>query len=174
MAICRDDGLISIPNSKGPLTCKIQKKFIRTFKYKELTIGISYNLKIVHFFYVTLNLNYNSYKPLCKINDNQHTWMLVSNNPASIVKQIPNAINIRINRLSLLKTSNNHKGFYNEAIYNSSYKNEPKYLESNRNDSNRGNNIRNNKTARGVMVILVGNGHGDTSSKPGRDWLHFT
>ena len=28
--------------------------------------------------------------------------------------------------------------------------------------------------ARGVIVIVVGNGHGDTSSNPGRDWLHFT
>ena len=28
--------------------------------------------------------------------------------------------------------------------------------------------------ARGVMVILAGNGHGDTCSNPGRDWLHFT
>ena len=28
--------------------------------------------------------------------------------------------------------------------------------------------------ARGVMVIVKGNGHGDTSSNPGRDWLHFT
>ena len=28
--------------------------------------------------------------------------------------------------------------------------------------------------AHGVMVIVVGNGHGDTSSNPGRDWLHFT
>ena len=28
--------------------------------------------------------------------------------------------------------------------------------------------------APGVMVIVVGNGHGDTSSNPGRDWLHFT
>ena len=27
---------------------------------------------------------------------------------------------------------------------------------------------------RGVMVIIVGNGHGDTSSNPGRDWLLFT
>ena len=26
----------------------------------------------------------------------------------------------------------------------------------------------------GVMVIVVGNGHGDTSSNPGRNWLHFT
>ena len=28
--------------------------------------------------------------------------------------------------------------------------------------------------ARGLMVIVVGNGHSDTSSNPGRDWLHFT
>ena len=28
--------------------------------------------------------------------------------------------------------------------------------------------------ARGVMVIVVGNGHGDMSSNSGRDWLHFT
>ena len=28
--------------------------------------------------------------------------------------------------------------------------------------------------ARGVMVIITGNGHGDTSSNPGGDWLHFT
>ena len=28
--------------------------------------------------------------------------------------------------------------------------------------------------ARGVVVIAVGNEHGDTSSNPGRDWLHFT
>ena len=28
--------------------------------------------------------------------------------------------------------------------------------------------------AHGVMVIIVGNGHGDTSSNPGQDWLHFT
>ena len=28
--------------------------------------------------------------------------------------------------------------------------------------------------ARGVMVIVVGNGNDDTSSNPGRNWLHFT
>ena len=26
----------------------------------------------------------------------------------------------------------------------------------------------------GVMVIIVGNGHGDTSSNSGRDWSHST
>ena len=29
-------------------------------------------------------------------------------------------------------------------------------------------------SACGVIVIVVGNEHGDTSSNPGRDWLHFT
>ena len=33
---------------------------------------------------------------------------------------------------------------------------------------------KNNGGARGVMVIVVGNGLGDTSSNPGREWLHFT
>ena len=28
--------------------------------------------------------------------------------------------------------------------------------------------------ARGVMVIIVGNGHGDTRSNPEWDWWHFT
>ena len=28
--------------------------------------------------------------------------------------------------------------------------------------------------ARGVMVIVAGNGHGETSSNIGREWLHFT
>ena len=28
--------------------------------------------------------------------------------------------------------------------------------------------------ARGVMIIVVGNGHGDTSSNPEQDQLHFT
>ena len=28
--------------------------------------------------------------------------------------------------------------------------------------------------ARGVMFIVVGNGHGDTGSNPTQDWLHFT
>ena len=39
----------------------------------------------------------------------------------------------------LLKTFNNHK----EILYNSSYKNELKYLEANKHHKNRGNNIGN-------------------------------
>ena len=28
--------------------------------------------------------------------------------------------------------------------------------------------------ARGAIIIVAGYGHGDTSSNPGPDWLHFT
>ena len=30
------------------------------------------------------------------------------------------------------------------------------------------------KNNNGVMVIVAGYGHSDTSSNPGGDWLHFT
>ena len=36
------------------------------------------------------------------------------------------------------------------------------------------NKCKNSGGARGVMVIDVGNGNGDTSSNPRQDWLHFT
>ena len=132
LGIYRDDGLISIPNSNGSLTSKIQKKDIRAFKYMGLEIEISSNLKIVNFLDVTLNLNDDYYKPFSKTNGIPTYINVSSNHPASIVKQIPNAIDIRINRLSSSKNIfNNHKEFYNEAIHNSGYKNELKYLEAN-------------------------------------------
>ena len=103
-----------------------------------LKIEICYNLKIVNFLDVTLYLNDNCYKPLSKSNALPTYINFSSNHPASIVKQIPNAINIKVNRLSSSKNIfNNHKKFYNEPIYNSGYKNELKYLEANRNPNNR-------------------------------------
>ena len=110
VGIYRDDELISTPNSNGPLKSKIQKKVIRAFRYMGLKIEISSNLKIVNILDVTLNLNENSNKPFCKTYTIP-TYINVSYNPsASIVKQIPNAINIRINRLSSSKNIfHNHK-----------------------------------------------------------------
>ena len=110
-----------------------------------LKIEISSNLKIVNFLEVTFNLSNNSYKPFSKSNALPTYINVSSNHPSSIVKQIPNAINIRINTLSASKNIfNNHKEFYNEASYNRGYKNKLKYLEVNRHHINRGNNIGNN------------------------------
>ena len=64
---------------------------------------------------------------------------------ASIVKQILNAINIRIIRLSSSKNIfDNHKEFYNKAVHNSGHRNKLRYLEANKHHINRGNNIGNN------------------------------
>ena len=98
VGIIWDDGLTSLRNSNGSLTSKIQKKVIRAFKYIGLKIDISFDLKIVNFLDVTLNLTENSYKPFSKTNAIPTYINIGSDHPASIVKQIPNAVNIRINR----------------------------------------------------------------------------
>ena len=98
-----DDRLISVLYNKGPLTSKIQKKVIRAFKYMGLSIEISSNLKIVYFLDVTLNLSDYSYKSFSNSNAIPPYIHINSNHPTSLVKQIPDVINIRINRLSSLK-----------------------------------------------------------------------
>ena len=50
----RNDGLISITNSNGPLTSKMQNKIIRAFEYMGLKIEISFNLKVVNFLVVAV------------------------------------------------------------------------------------------------------------------------
>ena len=57
-----------------------------------------------------------------------------------------------MNRLSSCKNIfNHHKAFYNEALHNSGYKNELKYLEANRHHKNRDNNIGNHGTNNDIM-----------------------
>ena len=107
---------------------------------------ISSNLKIVNFYDVTLNLNDNSYKPFIKANTLPTYINVSSNYPTSTVKQIPNAIDIRINRLSSSKNIfNNHKEFYNKVMYNCGYKNELRYLEVKRDHNNKENNLGSNR-----------------------------
>ena len=77
-----------------------------------LKIEISSNLKIIHFLDVTLNLTNNTYKQVSKANTTSIYINVNSNHPESLVNQIPNAISIRINRLSSSKNIfNNDKEF---------------------------------------------------------------
>ena len=69
-----------------------------------MELKISSNLKIVNFLDFTFNLSNYSYKSFSKSNALPTYINVSSNHPASIVKQIPNAINIEINRLSSSKT----------------------------------------------------------------------
>ena len=107
-----------------------------------LRMEIISNLKILVFLVVTLNLSDYSYKPFNKFNAIPTYININSNQPASIVEQFPDVIIIRINRLSSIKIYNN-KDSFNEALYNSGYKNELVYLDAYKHHINGGNNIGN-------------------------------
>ena len=122
IGIYRDDGLIYIPDSNGPKTSNIEKKIIRAFRFLGFKIEIVSNLNIVNFLDISFNLPNNSYKPFCKDNLNPCYINVHSDHPKSIIKQIPNAINIRISRLCSNKhifDANSRK--YEEALGKSGF-----------------------------------------------------
>ena len=53
-------------------------------------------------------------------------------------------------------------------------KNSEKNLELIKEQRKKGSKNEERGGARGVMVIVAGCGHDNTSSEPGRAWLHFT
>ena len=81
------------------------------------------------------------------------TYINVSyNHPTRIIKQIPNAISIRINRFSSSKMIfNNYKEIYNEAILNSGHKNQLQYLETKTHNNNKDNYLEYHRTVNIIM-----------------------
>ena len=128
----RNDGLIYIPNSNGPLSSSIQKRIIRAFKFLGFRIEISSNIKIVNFLDVTLDLSNNSYKPFIKNNQNPTYINVNSNHPKNIIKQIPKAVNLRIGKLSanekIFKESSKR---YINALKHSGFNEDFRYLNEN-------------------------------------------
>ena len=127
-------------------------------------IEISSNLKIVNFLDVALYLNDNSYKPLGKVNAIPTYINVSSHHPSFIVKQILNAINIRINKLSFSKNILIKRNFIMKPYIT--------YLPT----PLPGQDMRQGQFTRFEVRVFpsprldfVGNGHGDTSSNPGRN-----
>ena len=131
VGLYRDDGIIYISESNGPKTSSIQKKIIRAFKLLGLRIQIVSNLKIVDFLDVTLNLNNGTFKLFSK-NDSAPRYINISSNhPRSVLRQIPNAVNQRINRLSSSKKIfEENKGRYDDALKDSGFQGTLEYLTS--------------------------------------------
>ena len=132
VGLYRDDGLLYIPNSNGPLSSSIQKMIIRAFKFLGFKIEISSNIKIVNFLDVTLDLSSNSNKPFIKSNQNPSYINVNSNHPKNIIKQISKAVNLRIGKLSanenIFKESSKK---YIDALKNSGFKEDFRYLKEN-------------------------------------------
>ena len=93
-----------------------------------MRIETSSNLEIVNFLDVIFNLD----KSFKTFNKNNHipTYVNINlNHPKSIIKQIPNTVNLGINRLSSFKNIfENNKKFYNET---SSFHQKLEYLDIN-------------------------------------------
>ena len=124
-----DDGIIYIPDSNGPKTSSIQKKIIRAFKLLGLRIQIASNLKIVDFLDVTLNLDNGTFKPFSKNNSAPRYIDVSSNHPRLVLRQIANAVNVRINKLSSCKKIfEENKSRYDDALKDSGFQGRLEYL----------------------------------------------
>ena len=69
---------------------------------------------------------------------------------------------------------NSENVLYQERIFPMEHRNEVERVYIGISARNEKQRLYNHGGARGVIVIVVGNGHGDMSSNPGRDRLNFT
>ena len=97
IGLYRDDGLAILKNTSGPEAEKLKKKLQKLFKEKDLDIIIQCNLKITNYLDITLNLNDGSYRPYRKPNEETNYIHINSDHPPSIIKEIPQSIEKRLN-----------------------------------------------------------------------------
>ena len=97
IGLYRDDGLASGSQTPRQLDI-IKKKLCKIFKDNELSITIQANLKVVNFLDLTLDLNSGLYKTFMKPNDIPVYVNVKSNHPPSILKNIPAAVNKRLEK----------------------------------------------------------------------------
>ena len=124
---------------------RIRKAFIKLFKNEfSLNIVSDANIKVANFLDLTLNLSTGKYEPYNK-SDNKPLYINVkSNHLPNIIKNLPESISRRINKLSSDKTVfNNSKELFNNALFNSGFDHKIKFqpLTENKDlsrDKNRG------------------------------------
>ena len=122
IGLYRDDGLAAFKNTSGPQADRIRKDITKLFKQHGLNITIQTNLKIANFLDVTFDLANESYYPCRKPNDQPLYINTKSNHPPNIIKQLPDAINLRISSISCNETEfNKAKPIYENALKSSGY-----------------------------------------------------
>ena len=142
IGLYRDDGLCI--TRKSPRQTEILKKNIcEVFEKHDLRVTISANIRIVDFLDVTLNLNDHTYKPYQKPNSTTTYVHINSSHPPSILKNIPIAINKRLNQISsnedlfnqaapVFQSALEKSGYNNTLTYNSSTDTGPQQRNKNR------------------------------------------
>ena len=104
IGLYRDDGLAAFRTTARKIE-EIKKKICKVFANNQLLITDEANKKIVYFLDVTLNLNNGSFTPHVKPNNTPLYVHRESNNPPAILKNIPLAINQRLNETSSCQQS---------------------------------------------------------------------
>ena len=100
VGLYRDDGIAVLPNSSGFIVEKLKKQTHAFFKSMGLRVTVESPMVITDFLDVKLNLNDLSYMPYKKPNAKIMYVNKNSSHPKTIIKQIPNIINERLNKRS--------------------------------------------------------------------------
>ena len=98
IGLYRDDGLAIIKNRSARLADKTRKELHKVFEQFDLKITAEANLHVVNFLDVTFELTTGKHKPYR--NDDPLYIHKHSNQPPSILRQLPTSINKRISTLS--------------------------------------------------------------------------
>ena len=123
----RDDGLVYIENSSGPLVNKIEKALHRIFKRNSLSISVEQKGNSVNFLDVTLETD-GSYKRYKKPNNKIVYVNRASNHPPLIIRNIPTSIQKRLTTIS--SSENEFLGAreeYQKALKDAGYSEKLKY-----------------------------------------------
>ena len=148
IGLYRDDGLAAITTNSGRLADKARKDLIQIFNNFGLKITAVANLKRVNFLDINFDLTDGTYRPYRKPNDDPLYINRSSNHPPSILRQLPKAINKRINKLSCDKrTFDAAAPLYNDALKRSNF-NTNLSFETNAQNQNATQNFNRNNSRR--------------------------
>ena len=125
---------------------KSKKHFCKLFKDHDLELSIQCNSKVVNFLEVTLNLENWTCRPFLKDNNKIIYVNTESNDPPSIIKQLPKSIELRLSQLPANKEIfKNPVTPDNEALTKAGYRHQLWYQQNIRQntttDKNRKRNI---------------------------------
>ena len=100
VGLYRDDGEALIKGTNGRNADTTRKMLHAIFQQIGLKITAQVSHQIVNFFNITLDLNNGKLSPYKKPDNQQQYVNSQSNQPSSIIKQIPKSINRRLSSLS--------------------------------------------------------------------------
>ena len=149
LGLYRDDGLGALKKTPKNKLEKLKKDLHKFFKDEfELAITIETDLTVVNFLDVTFDLHNGKFYPYRKPNDRPMYIHKHSNHPPHIAKQLPSAINKRLNQISCdAESFDNFKKDYENALKESKLKHTLSYEPPLENDNKK------NKRARKRNII---------------------